>query len=143
MVFHAFNQQMVPITPKNVEDAYTWMEQIEPGGTTNPLNAIDMGIDMNPERIIILSDNITGKGKWEIQQDTFIDSVMDSLDDAGMSKPGSGFALECFQYIYNDPLVDFGGQPTLQLLVEEFYSAIGEPADGRYIFHGRDKIGIR
>jgi len=69
---------------------------IIPRGQTNPLKAIRLILKYKPQVLFILSDNITGKGKYELDQEALLAEIARAN--------GSGTRISTIQYIYSDPL---------------------------------------
>jgi hypothetical protein len=70
---------------------------IIPHGATNPVKAIQLAMRLQPELVYILSDNITGKGRYEIDKQ----ELVKLLDGANKNRK---IAINTIQFLYPDPL---------------------------------------
>jgi hypothetical protein len=78
-------------------------DNIIPSGNSNPLAAIEAAIKLKPDAIFILSDNITGAGQFEIDQN----DLLDMLDRLNPIDPATGrrtTQINCIQFLDPDPL---------------------------------------
>ena len=99
---------------------------VVPGGATNPVKAIQLALRMKPDLIFLLSDNITGRGRWAVDQRR----LLREIDEANKSKT----KLNTIQFIYPDPLVEYGYKPTMQMIAEQH--------GGIYKFVNARELGI-
>lgn len=98
--------------PEAVGRSVRWLDGISPGGSTSPLPAIELALTYHPDTIIILSDNITGRGISELDADHLVDRVLDARGDRRIT-------INTVQFLYPDPQEAFGGTGTLRRLAEE------------------------
>jgi hypothetical protein len=99
---------------------------VVPHGKTNPLEAVKKALRYRPQLLYILSDNITGRGQFELDQATILESVRKS--NVGNTK------INTIQFLYPDPLTKIGMQPTLK--------KISEDSGGIYKFVDRRALGL-
>lgn len=84
---------------------------VHAGGKTNPLKAIQTALRYRPQLLFILSDNITGSGQYQINQDRLITEI----ERANKSKT----KINTIQFLYPDPLSNVPGKRgTLELIAE-------------------------
>jgi hypothetical protein len=87
---------------------------VAPNGKTSPVKAIQkaLGLKPAPQLMFILSDNITGRGQYEIDQKT----LLAEIDKANTG----GTKINAIQFLYPDPLTKYSGfKPTLQLISDK------------------------
>ncbi len=121
-------------------EASIWMSQrtahIVPGHRADPIPAIQRALGMRPDLIYLLSDNITGSGQWEQNQDELVEQIK-TLNRAVQ---GRRVKINTIQFIHPDPLEgikDASGErmkPTLEL--------IADSSDGKYRFVGKGELGL-
>jgi hypothetical protein len=83
---------------------------VEAQGTSNPLAAVRHAMQLRPQLIFLLSDNITGRGRHRIEPE----ELLKALDDLN----GSRTKINTIQFLYHDPKPDRQGKGTLQLIAE-------------------------
>ncbi len=96
-----------------------WLDTVSPGGSTSPLPAIELALSLRPDAVILLSDNITGHGVYEIGTDELVERVMSARGDRAT-------VIHTVQFVYPDPQEAYGRAGTLRRLAEE--------TGGRYRF---------
>jgi hypothetical protein len=88
-------------TPENKTKVANWitLEQgnIIPRGSTDPVAAIKLAMRYKPELVFILSDNITGKGRYEVDRS----DLMALLEQSNKDKK---IKINTIQFLYPDPL---------------------------------------
>ena len=70
---------------------------IVPRGRTDPVKAIKLSMKYKPELMFILSDNITGKGQYEVDRD----ELLKFLNDVNKDRKTT---INTIQFLYPDPL---------------------------------------
>ncbi len=138
-----FPSQLELATPANRKKAIEWIQKIEAGGSSDPLSAIKLALEMDPDQIHLLSDNITGSGIWEMHQDRFMAEMMKAYDKALAKRKGPDgktyrISFKTYQFVYKDPLSLIGKKPTLLRIVED---TGGKPDD--YTFVTARQLGLR
>lgn len=116
-------------TPKNKQIAIDWLDnsgEIVPKGGSNPIKAIKLALQYRPDLIFILSDNITGTDKYEVDQQHLLDEIMKANT--------THTKINTIQFIYRDKLEKYGLEPTLDL--------ISQQNAGRYKFLDSRELGI-
>jgi hypothetical protein len=83
---------------------------VKPEGRTDPVSALKQGLRYQPQLIFLLSDNITGRGKYEVDQRI----LLREIEKANTSRT----KINTIQFIYPDPLLAAGMTPTMQLIAE-------------------------
>lgn len=120
-------------TPEQKEQVNRWIDlkagNISPMGVTSPVAAIKRALSYNPQLMFLLSDNITGRGKYEIQQDR----LLKEIEQANRG----GTKINTIQFLYPDPLENpkADRKGTLQLIAER--------SNGLYKFVDAAELGIR
>jgi len=98
---------------------FRWLDSdaVTPGGRGKLLNAIAHGFKLlrvnkaKKPLVFILTDNITGQGKWEIEQKKLLGEIRRLNVD--------GVKINTIQFYEPDPLVGQGMEPTLKLIAEQ------------------------
>lgn len=98
-----------------------------PKGRSNPVKAIQLALRYKPQLVFLLSDNITGHGKYETNQDRLVKEIKKA--NSGNTK------INTIQFLYADPLSRVGLKPTLEL--------ISESTGGIYKFVDGRELGIQ
>lgn len=114
-----FPSRLEPASVTNRKKASDWIQQVEAGGSGDALAAIKKALEMDPDQIHLLSDNITGSGVWEMHQDRFIAEMKAAYDKSVARRHGLRVDFKTYQFVYADPLEKIGREPTLRRLVEE------------------------
>ncbi len=99
-------------------------DRIVPHGNSNPLRAIELALSYKPDLIYILSDNITGRGQWQVDQD----ELMERIAQAKRKHRISDTSINTIQFLYPDPL------GTLERITSEH--------GGRYRFVSESMLGL-
>ncbi len=102
---------MVPPTNRLVEateqatiEALQWIHRhVIPSGRSNPLAAIEMSLGLRPDVIFLLSENITGSGPFEIDQEDLL-GLLEKLNPADPRTGRRATRINCVQFLYPDPL---------------------------------------
>jgi len=95
-----------------VARSIAWLDRVSPGGSTSPLPAIETALGYHPDTVIVLSDNITGHGQFELNADDLIGRVLQVRGDRRVT-------VNTVQFLYPDPLEQLGRPGTLRRLAEE------------------------
>jgi len=122
-----------PVTSETRANAFKWMEleegNVVPGGTAGhgPLDALKRVLNYKPDLVFLLSDNITGQGRYEITQST----LRTEIKNANKNKT----KINTIQFLYPDPLTRIKGmRPTLEV--------ISQDSGGLYKFVSGRELGI-
>jgi hypothetical protein len=106
---------LLPATPANKQAVMKWIDpasgNIVPHGESNPLPAFKKALGYRPQLLYILSDNITGEGRWEMDQKT----VLQEIRSANISQT----KINTIQFLHDDPLVKYGMGRTLEKISEQ------------------------
>ncbi|MEE9212077.1 MAG: hypothetical protein V3U29_05430 [Phycisphaeraceae bacterium] len=101
-------------TAQNKQKVIKWIDQsshnIVPEGASSPIKALQLALKYKPDLIYILSDNITGAGRYEVDQRR----LLAEIDKANTART----RINTIQFIYPDKLAEQGLKPTLQLISE-------------------------
>jgi len=96
--------RMIPATPDEKVRVFKWIsDEVIPADRSNPIEAIRHAITLEPNVIFMLSENITGSGQFEIDQD----DLLALLDELNPVDPETGLRhtqIKCVQFLYPDPL---------------------------------------
>ncbi len=103
-------------TAANKQRVIEWIDplagRIVPIGITNPVEALTRAAGHRPELIHLLSDNITGRGRYEISQDELLGAVR--------RLTGGRVKVNAIQFVYPDPLTLVPGmRGTMERIAEE------------------------
>ena len=101
--------------------------QIVPAGRSHPIPAIKQALRYQPDLILLLSDNITGSGQYEVNQANLVEQI--TRVNTRKTK------INTIQFLYPDPLAKIGMQPTLELISLE--------TGGTYKFYDGRELGIQ
>ncbi|MEM7681586.1 MAG: hypothetical protein AAF288_06500 [Planctomycetota bacterium] len=108
-----------------------WVEpearNIQPARRGDPAAAIQQALAYRPDMVILLSDNITGSGQYERNQQDLLNAVRQANGPIGAS-------IHTLQFLYPDTLVQAGGRGTLELLAEQ--------NGGSYRFVSAEQLGL-
>jgi len=131
-------QQVIEVKPKGLKKAtqktkaqvIEWIDpsagNITPMMPGNPIPALQLALRYKPDLIYILSDNITGSGRYEIDQRRLL---------AEVEKANKGqTAINTIQFLYPDKLEEYGLEPTLALIAAR--------SGGAYKFVDARELGI-
>ncbi len=107
-----------PITSESRTNAFKWMDADEgnviAGGQAShgPLEALKKVLSYKPELVFLLSDNITGQGRYEITQAT----LRTEIKNANKNKT----KINTIQFMYPDPLIKIPGmRATLDMISQD------------------------
>jgi hypothetical protein len=128
---------MVPptgrLTPATVEaqlQTLKWIDDhVIPAGRSNPLAAIERALGFKPNVIFLLSENITGSGEFEIDQDDLL-NLLEELNPIEARFGRRRTQINCIQFLDPDPL------DTLRRIADRH----GGP--GGYRFLSRAELGL-
>lgn len=116
-------------TPETIRKVSDWISldagNIVPRGSSNPVSAIKTAIGFQPDLIYILSDNITGKGQYAVDQKDLLATIEEAKKQRGADKT----RINTIQFLYPDAL------GTLKI--------IAETHKGRYRFVDESVVGTR
>lgn len=117
---------LLAATAENKRKAVDWIEEaLVARGHTNPLAAIEPAIKMQPDVIFLLSQDIRGVGKFELDQRDLLNALdrMNPRDRATRRRP---VQINCIQFVRADPLGtmeaiarEHGGPNGYKLLTEQ------------------------
>ncbi len=106
---------LMPATAANKQAVMKWIDpasgNIVPHGESNPLPALKKALGYRPQLLFILSDNITGEGRWETDQKTLLQEIR-SVNIAQTK-------INTIQFLHDDPLVKYGMGRTLEKISEQ------------------------
>lgn len=115
---------------ENKQRVIKWIDlssgNITPKGLSNPVKALRLALRYKPQLLFILSDNITGEGRYEVDQVALIESI--TRENRGDTK------INTIQFLYPDPLERYNLTPTLEL--------ISQNTGGIYKFIDGRELGI-
>ena len=102
--------------------------KVIPSGGSNPINAMKMALKLKPDVIYLLSENITGAGRYEIP----VNELLGSLDQLNPVDERNGLRpvqINCIAYLTQDP------HRTMQRIAEI------HGGDDGYTFIERGRVG--
>jgi hypothetical protein len=101
-------------TPSNKDSAVKWIDtgsgNVVPKGTSNPIKALQAALIYRPDMIFLLSNNITGQGRFNLDQKQLLASI--ARANFGKSK------INTFQFLYADPLSERGQKGAMERIAE-------------------------
>ncbi|MEX0655107.1 MAG: vWA domain-containing protein [Phycisphaeraceae bacterium] len=99
-------------TSTNKQRVIEWVDldayNVIPGGRSNPVNAIRRAMRYRPDLVYLLSDNITGSGRYEISQR----DLLREIERANTANT----KINTIQFLYPDRLAEGGGRGTMELI---------------------------
>ena len=96
--------RLVRATPDAKIQALKWIDnEVIPAGRSNPLKAIEKALSFEPDVIFLLSENITGSGEFEIDQEDLL-ALLDKLNPINKKYNRRATLINCVQFLYPDPL---------------------------------------
>ncbi len=115
---------------KNKQKVIRWIDpdsgHVTPKGLSNPVKALRLALRYRPQLLFVLSDNITGQGRYEVDQRRLLASI--ERENKSATK------INTIQFVYPDPLEKFSLKATLQLIAER--------TGGIYKFLDARELGI-
>lgn len=122
------NRGMKKGTIQNIKLVSDWIStesrNVVPHGSTDPIKAVTLALSFKPDLVYILSDNITGRGRYQIDQKDLLKLIEDTK-----KQQHSTTRINTIQFLYPDPL------GTLKL--------VSEKNGGRYRFVDESVVGGR
>lgn len=107
-------RRMKSATSENKARVIEWIDlsagNVFPIGPTNPVPALKLALQYKPELLFILSDDITGSGRYEVDQRRLLQEIENTNRGRAM--------INTIQFLYRDKLEEYGLQPTLKLIAE-------------------------
>jgi len=92
---------MKPATDAYKKRILDWISttrgNIVPGGTSNPITALDIALRYEPQAVFVLSDNITGRGRYEVDRQKL-------LGELARLNADQRTRIHTIQFLYPDPL---------------------------------------
>ncbi len=117
-------------TPQNKQLVINWLDMdsgnVVPKGRANPVKAIAAALRHHPQLIFLLSDNITGQGQYEVNQQRLLAQIKKANT--------ANTKINTIQFLYPDPLTKAGLKPTMEL--------ISLNSGGKYKFVDGRELGI-
>ncbi|MFT4592992.1 MAG: hypothetical protein ACI9JK_000696 [Phycisphaerales bacterium] len=99
-------KRLVSANAQNVDSAMNWITtsgKVIPAGGSNPINAMKLAIELQPDVIYLLSENITGAGRYEIPSDVLLASI-DAINPVDSRNGLRRVQINCIQYLSEDPM---------------------------------------
>ena len=97
--------KLQPASGQNIEKAIRWIRQsgkVIPSGSSNPMTAIKAGMRLKPNVMYLLSENITGDGKYAVSPNVILESL-DALNPIDLETGIRRVQINCIQYLTQDP----------------------------------------
>lgn len=118
-------------TAARKREAIDWIDMdsgnVVPRGRSNPVRAIKVALQYKPQLVFLLSDNITGRAQYEMNQKR----LLAEIEQANTAHT----KINTIQFLYPDPLEKVGLKPTMEL--------ISESTGGVYKFVDGRELGIQ
>lgn len=109
---------------------------VVPRGAGDPVAALQRALGYRPQLIYLLSDNITGKGKYSINQQTLLNEI--TRANIGNTK------ITTIQFMYEDPLaLAPGSSGNLAGPDARTLKKISDQTGGEHQFISAEDLGIR
>lgn len=129
--------RLTTATNEHVERTIRWIQgepgrppTVVPTGRSNPMQALQSALELDPEVIFLLSSNVTGSGRYAVD----LDELMLQLGELNPIDPETGkrgTSINCIQFLDPDPL------DALRQIVEQ------HGMKGGYRFLGRTELGLK
>lgn len=87
---------------RNIEWTCDWLDHVDAKGRSNPVPALEMAIQLQPDAVFLLSNVITGAGEWE-QDATEILAGLDALNPIDRRSGRRTIAIKTIQFLDEDP----------------------------------------
>lgn len=117
-------------TPAAKVRALAWIhDNLHPGGRSNPVAAFEAALRLGPDAVFLLSENITGSGRFEIDQADLL-ATLERLNPIDRASGQRRTRINCVQFLYTDPI------DTLRRIAERHGGARG------YKFLGAAELGL-
>ncbi|MEM6332937.1 MAG: hypothetical protein AAF823_06315 [Planctomycetota bacterium] len=97
---------------QNKSAAIEWTEDMYAQDAGSNLEAIRVALRYRPQLVFLLSDNITGSGRYEVSQRDLLAGIEAAND--------SNAKINTLQFVYPDPLEEFGKKGTMRAIAETF-----------------------
>jgi hypothetical protein len=96
--------RFVPATAEERSRVLKWINaNVVPAGGTNPLVAIEKALAIKPDVVFLLSQDITGYGQFEVDQQDLL-SLLDKLNPRDSETGRRKTQINCIQFLDADPL---------------------------------------
>ena len=95
---------LVSANATNITNAMRWIETSEkviPSGGSNPVVALKSAMRLKPDVIYLLSENITGAGRYEVPADELLHAI-DTLNPVDKRNGLRRVQINCIQYLSQD-----------------------------------------
>jgi hypothetical protein len=125
----AISPGLKPVNEENIRAALRWLEYDAPApmGQSSPIKAIELALKHKPELMFLLSDDITGRGPFEQNQQELVARIKQANT--------GGTKINTIQFLHADPIMLIGNmKPTLQ--------RISEDSQGIYKFYSASDLGL-
>lgn len=115
--------QVIEVPPPGFKDAtgeakqkvVDWIDlsnhNITPRGSSNPVPALERAMRYKPQLIFLLSDNITGRDQYAVDQRRLL-AAIEKANTAGTK-------INTLQFLYPDPLAKIGLKGTMELIAQD------------------------
>ncbi len=99
--------RLQPATAQATRRTLDWIaEHVIPAGGSNPVAALEKALGLRPDVIFLLSENVTGSGEFEIDQEDLL-ALLDRLNP--IRRDGRrATRINCVQFLDPDPLDTLG-----------------------------------
>jgi len=116
-------------TGANKQRVNQWLDagNVVPMGQSSPVRSLRLALQYRPQLLFLLSDNITGEGRYEVDQRHLLAEIQQANR--------AGTKINTIQFLYQDKLVDYGMLPTMEM--------ISRQSGGVYKFLDGRELGIQ
>ena len=131
--------QLIRATDENKDRTLEWIgKNILPSGRSSPLNALERAMALQPEVVFLLSSNITGSGRYEMNTDALL-AGLDALNPIDPAAGNRKTIINCVQFLEEDPL------DALKLIARRHGGSDDETRNEAeaYRFLNRSELGLR
>jgi len=97
--------RLVSANTKNIKKAMQWIQygdNVVPTGRSNPTKAIARALQMKPDLVYVLSENIRGAGQYEVSPEQLLASL-DSMNPVDSRNGRRRVRINCIEFLTTDP----------------------------------------
>lgn len=98
-------RNLVAASGDHIDRALAWIgqgEHVVPAGSSDPTNAIRSAFSLKPDLIYLLSENITGAGRFEVSGEDLL-AELDRLNPVDPRNDRRPVRIDCIQFLTPDP----------------------------------------
>ena len=97
--------KLQPAHGNDIQKAMGWIRSsgyVIPSGSSNPIAALRVAVRLNPDVVYLLSENITGSGKYAIESSELLEAL-EQLNPLNVKTGKRKVEINCIEYLTHDP----------------------------------------